>query len=396
MNAIAKNRSARMMGVSMLPGDATRNSEVLDGATVTGQLEVPMLIHRQSLRGVAVVVAGALVLSCATRERGDAGAVVTQLYGTLIRLHVSGAPTPEALDSLSPFLSAELTKLLHDARAMHDADERRAPDEKPAFADGDLFTSLFEGHRRLEIAGDSVQPDGSHRVAVHFTYDAAPPPVQWTDHVIVKGEGGRLVVSDVEYGGDWPFANKGSLVASIRAALTERGAKSGTGLILQLRNGRRVTLLDDTSAGDAYVVYRSMGHLDRVPFFLVHESLTKGHAYRLVHDSTGRQVAIDARPVVSPDGRRVATASMDPVAAFDRTRLTIARISGDSAVIEWSQEPTVWGPSDVRWCRGSDTLVFTMNWTISRPEGRRKEDAMLAHSQGRWVMGVNSAAPLLC
>jgi hypothetical protein len=50
--------------------------------------------------------------------------------------------------------------------------------------------------------------------------------VTWTDHVVVRSESGRLVVADVEYGGDWAFASKGSLLSSLREGL--RPAPSDT------------------------------------------------------------------------------------------------------------------------------------------------------------------------
>jgi hypothetical protein len=176
-------------------------------------------------RSFLFALGAAIVTSCAGGERNDPRAVVTRLYETIEQLDISGAPTPQALDSLAPILSTELRGLLRDARALYDADLKRAPDEKPAFAEGDLFTSLFEGHSRFEIADVSPEANGDQRVSVRFTYDPSPPPVTWTDQVILKTEEGRLVVSDVVYGGDWQFANKGTLVSSLRAAVEGRVAR---------------------------------------------------------------------------------------------------------------------------------------------------------------------------
>ncbi len=55
--------------------------------------------------------------------------------------------------------------------------------------------------------------------AVRFTYGHAQPPVRWTDTVVVVREGGRYVVADVRYGGDWDFANQGSLIAVLESAM---------------------------------------------------------------------------------------------------------------------------------------------------------------------------------
>jgi hypothetical protein len=59
---------------------------------------------------------------------------------------------------------------------------------------------------------------------VSFTYGALPNVTRWQDYVIVKpGEGGFRVV-DVQYGGNWEFGNRGTLVQSLRAGLAPAGA----------------------------------------------------------------------------------------------------------------------------------------------------------------------------
>jgi hypothetical protein len=333
-------------------------------------------------RTIHLALTLAIVASCAPKPSVDANAVVTRFYQTLDRLDVSGAPTPEVLDSLAPMLSTTLRDLLRDARALHDADVKRAPDEKPAFADGDLFTSLFEGFSKFEILGDSVQADGTRRVAIRFTYDPSPPPVTWTDHVVLTTEGRRLVVGDVVYGGDWPFANRGTLVASLRSALRP---DSAPGVSIELKNGTRVRLADDTVQGDGYVVHRLEKHADRIPFHVVHASHIEGQSYKLVHDSTGHQLRIDAPPIVSPNARRFVTASIDLVAAYDPTRLMVWRVAADSAIAEWSIEPTTWGPSDARW-RDDDTVDFVANFTTSNPDSVRKSPASLVFDGSRWTL----------
>jgi hypothetical protein len=45
----------------------------------------------------------------------------------------------------------------------------------------------------------------------------------WTDTVLLREENGRFVVTDILFGGGWDFANKGSLLAGLRAGLGEKG-----------------------------------------------------------------------------------------------------------------------------------------------------------------------------
>jgi len=141
--------------------------------------------------------------------------VVSRFYRTLLLLDISGAPSPTELAALAPYLSAELRVLLRKAREQSDLERARSPGEKPSFADGDLFSSLFEGPTTFEVIGDSAE-EGFHRVPVRLTYAATPQAVTWTDYVIVKSESGRWVVADIQYGGDWDFALKGRLVDVLR------------------------------------------------------------------------------------------------------------------------------------------------------------------------------------
>jgi hypothetical protein len=165
----------------------------------------------------AALLAG-LVLGCTAGPAPTAAEVVRQLYTVRRASHLTGAPATSELTAMTPYLSAELVTLLRQARALHDAEAARSPGDKPAFAEGDLFSSLFEGPTAWEVLADSVEGT-SRRLAVRFTYEAEPPAVRWIDQVVVIRERGRLVVADVQYGGDWDFGNKGTLVTSLKAAL---------------------------------------------------------------------------------------------------------------------------------------------------------------------------------
>lgn len=158
------------------------------------------------------------VAACRSAPAADAKAVVRQFYSAAIAGKVSGAPTAQQLATLAPYLSDTLHALLVAARKRNEADAARAPDEKPSFAEGDLFSSLFEGPNAVEVLADSAR--GSSRVAtVRMTYNGATPAVTWIDHVVlVRGKAG-YVIDDIEYGGQWDFASKGTLKSSLATAL---------------------------------------------------------------------------------------------------------------------------------------------------------------------------------
>jgi hypothetical protein len=153
--------------------------------------------------------------------------VVAGLYAVLIDSTVTGAPRGGQLAAMAPYLSAELRGLLDEATALRDAEAAAHPDEKPPFAEGDLFTSLFEGPTGMAILADA-QGTASRRVVVQFSDSRPEPDVTWTDTVVVEEEEGRLVVADVLYGGAWDFANRGSLLETLHGGLHAPAPQSWT------------------------------------------------------------------------------------------------------------------------------------------------------------------------
>jgi hypothetical protein len=158
--------------------------------------------------------------------------VVADLYAALAAARPSGAPTDAQRLTLAPLLTAELTGLLQRADAARSAARVAAPGEKPPFTDGDLFSSLFEGPTAFAVGkavSAATAPDGrlgDLQVPVDFvhTIDLAAgggEPTTWTDTVLLREENGRFVVADIAFGGGWDFANKGSMVAALRAGLGE-------------------------------------------------------------------------------------------------------------------------------------------------------------------------------
>ncbi len=153
-------------------------------------------MHRVALLLVALV-------GCRSASPAE---VVDRFYRELRTQQVTGAPTPDQLMRLSPYLGDSLEKLLTEARRQHDADLAREPNEKPAFAEGDLFSSLFEGPSSVK-----AETGAGERVLVHMSRDST----RWTDTILVGTENGKVVIQDIRFGGTWDFALKGTLRAQL-------------------------------------------------------------------------------------------------------------------------------------------------------------------------------------
>jgi len=88
------------------------------------------------------------------------------------------------------------------------------PDDKPPMIEGDLFSSLFEGVEVATPAGTEVNGD-SARVAMSMRFGEGDAAVRWKDAVLLGRDEGSWCIADVEYRGDWPFANKGKLSTTL-------------------------------------------------------------------------------------------------------------------------------------------------------------------------------------
>lgn len=167
---------------------------------------------RRTVIGVFAVALA--TVGCRGNRPASASDVVIQFYTMKEATGMSGAPSPKELAALRPFITDSLAMMLAKADSVRSADKKRAPDEKPAFVEGDLFSSLFEGPTAFVVkpATDTTSPV---RILVEFANTSQKPAVKWTDTLIVQKQAGKWLVHDVRYGGTWPFGNKGGLLSQL-------------------------------------------------------------------------------------------------------------------------------------------------------------------------------------
>ena len=139
----------------------------------------------------------------------------------------NGLPTIEQCRQMTPLLSRAMQDAFGKARREQDKFSTEHPGEKPPFVDGDLFTSLFEGATSYRIA--KIDTDNTHAdVIVALKYsDPKGHDVEWTDRLVLVQENEHWVVEDLEYGGNWDFANHGSLRQSLISDETAPPASPG-------------------------------------------------------------------------------------------------------------------------------------------------------------------------
>jgi hypothetical protein len=178
---------------------------------------VSLSLRRVWLRAAAGTITSALLLvACGKTKDLAPSDVVVQFYVTLELTGVRTLPDPRAMPALEPYLTPELYAGLQHARHQRDSAAAASPTEKPPFADGNLFSSLFEGHSTYVVQKTAARGD-TVAVPVAFSNTDQTPAVQWTDTLVVvntavDGAEPRWRVADLRYGGDWEFGYRGSLL----------------------------------------------------------------------------------------------------------------------------------------------------------------------------------------
>jgi hypothetical protein len=160
--------------------------------------------------GDAALAIGAAPATPESAQMASATTLVTDFYEMRLRLGRTGLPDENEMKAYRAFLCPPLAAAMDAARVRQRAFIDEHPDEKPPLVEGDLFSSLFEGTEAVVPAGTEVQGD-SARVNLSMRYGEGDDAVKWKDTVLLAKDEGSWCVADVEYHGDWPFANKGKL-----------------------------------------------------------------------------------------------------------------------------------------------------------------------------------------
>lgn len=140
--------------------------------------------------------------------------VVTDFYDMRQVLGRTGLPDAEEMKAYRAFLCPTLANAMDEARERQQAYAAAHPDDKPPLADGDLFSSLFEGPEVVTAAGTEVDGAGA-RVTLAMRLGDGDGATRWKDKVLLSRYEDVWCIADVEFGGDWPFANKGRLSESL-------------------------------------------------------------------------------------------------------------------------------------------------------------------------------------
>ena len=123
---------------------------------------------------------------------------------TLRQQSIQGLPSDKQLQDLSSFFSPGLINALRHATVIQEREQKRAPDEKPPWIEGDLFSSLSEGVTSWSIE-EVYAPDAENGfvTVAHKYIEKNQPEVRWADLFVFVRQGEKWLLDDMLMGGDW-------------------------------------------------------------------------------------------------------------------------------------------------------------------------------------------------
>ena len=176
-----------------------------------------------TLRFIALGLAS-VALAAAPASAADSPAKAAEgFYAVYSTFHPSdGIPDAAGRAKYAPFLSPFLDKLLADGNAA-EIRFNKANKNSPPLIEGDLFTSMFEGATSYKIGACKVSAAQASCVVDLVYDDKKDTPMRWTDTITLTKTKADWRVNDILYGGNWEYANKGKLSATLRQVISDSG-----------------------------------------------------------------------------------------------------------------------------------------------------------------------------
>jgi putative membrane protein len=166
-------------------------------------------------------------------------------------------------------------------------------------------------------------------------------------------------------------------------------------LVLTLLSWEEMRLQD--VRGESYEtdrVYSFHGYLDTIGYFLIHVLLWEGDGYLLIDAPSGAQHWLDAPPLISPNGQRFLTASMDVMAGYNPNRVRVYKVMPGRIELEWSLEPGDWGPTEATWL---DNQTIRVGRSKLAPSFKlyAAGTMLLKYAEGMWYVVAETNIPPL-
>ena len=168
-----------------------------------------------------------------------------------------------------------------------------------------------------------------------------------------------------------------------------RVRRSGDSLILSF-GGKRVRVLADSGEDAESVHFSYRSWIPTLGVFVVHEQYYEGTAFNLVSARSGRSQYVPEEPVVSPNGRKLVSASVEEEEGYSPNRLVILRATGDTLAFELDLTPETYGFEHPKWVDDSTLDLMRVTPSDTSPKGTRS-GVRARYRAGKWM--VDAAPP---
>jgi hypothetical protein len=146
---------------------------------------------------------------------GGPDAVAQQFFDLRIQKGATGMPDAATLAQYRPYLSTALYTAFVNAQNDRQVDVAATPNEKAGVAEGDMFSSLFEGPTSATVnSASTILNTDARNIPLRVTMShekADSAKSSWQDEVLMVREGTCWTVDDVRYMANWDFASSGTL-----------------------------------------------------------------------------------------------------------------------------------------------------------------------------------------
>jgi len=148
--------------------------------------------------------------------------VAEAFYRTYLQLHPMGVPISAQRARLRPYLSPALDAALAAAERAEQDYRRKTKASVPPLAEGDLFTSLFEGATAFTVPDCVAQAEAMHcRAQLSYLDPTTKQKVEWQDTLILVRAASGWRIDDIAYGGRYAFGNTGTLAVTLKILIKE-------------------------------------------------------------------------------------------------------------------------------------------------------------------------------
>lgn len=156
---------------------------------------------------------------------------------------------------------------------------------------------------------------------------------------------------------DNSFMAAKELEAYLSKGQGEHFKRSGDTLFLNLSNGKKVSLIDNSKEGDEEEHYTYENYFSQPNIFIIYVQLYEGNNYLLVNRTNGNKKYIIGRAYPSPSGSKLLAINEDLEAGYSFNGIQLLTKQKDTFTTQLTIDAGNWAPVDVKWLNENNFVL---------------------------------------